>query len=233
MTDSAMPLPVPRQILTDGVYEAVKELVMDQHIQPGARVNIDQLARQLNVSPTPVREGLARLEMDGLVIKEPLRGYSIAPLLAAAAFDDLFDVRLLLEPFAVRRACERADEDLVGVLRREIAQMRQTLKGRKAGMATYREYRSFAWQDARFHDAIAEASGNPLLRETLVRLRSHLHLYRLYYTMGLAEQTISEHETILAGIVAHRPADAAEAMSEHIRRSRARLAVDSRSRTKT
>jgi DNA-binding GntR family transcriptional regulator len=226
MTESAAPLPLPRQILTDGVYEAAKELVMDQHIEPGARVNIDRLARQLNVSPTPVREALARLEMDGLVIKEPLRGYSIAPLLDAVAFDDLYDVRLLLEPFAARRASERGGKELVAVLSREIADMRQTHKSAEGGMATYREYRSFKWQDARFHDAIAEASGNPLLRGTLARLRSHLHLYRLYYAVGLGSETIAEHEKILAAIIAHRPEDAAKAMTDHLRRSRARLAVD-------
>ena len=55
-----LPLPPSRQTLSDSVYEAVTELVMDQHIEAGARVNIDLVARQLNVSPTPVREALAR-----------------------------------------------------------------------------------------------------------------------------------------------------------------------------
>jgi len=88
LSDGAKVSVPPRQILTDGVYEAVKELVMDQHIEPRSRVNIDKLARDLGVSPTPVREALARLESDGLVIKEPLRGYSIAPLLDREAFED-------------------------------------------------------------------------------------------------------------------------------------------------
>src|SRR4030088_3616894 len=82
------------------VYEAVTELVMDQHIEAGARANIDLVARQLNVSPTPVREALARLEMDGLVMKEPLRGYSVTPMLDTKTSNDLYDVRRLLEPFA-------------------------------------------------------------------------------------------------------------------------------------
>src|SRR2546430_16452429 len=94
--------PLPRQILSDSVYEAVKELVMDQHIEPGARVNIDQLARDLRVSPTPVREALARLEVGGPGIKEPLRGYSVAPHLDAAAFEQLFEVRAVIEPVAGR-----------------------------------------------------------------------------------------------------------------------------------
>src|ERR1700694_2803640 len=80
VSEKILPLAPSRQTLTDSVYEAVTELVMDQHIAAGARVNIDLVARQLNVSPTPVREALARVAVDGLVIKEPLRGYSISPM---------------------------------------------------------------------------------------------------------------------------------------------------------
>ena len=113
MSEKLLPLPPSRQTLTDSVYEAVQELVMDQHIEAGARVNIDLVARQLNVSPTPVREALARLEMDGLVVKEPLRGYSVTPMLDAKTFNDLYDVRRLLEPFAARCAAERRDEKVL------------------------------------------------------------------------------------------------------------------------
>ena len=128
LSDGAKVSVPPRQILTDGVYEAVKELVMDQHIEPRSRVNIDKLARDLGVSPTPVREALARLESDGLVIKEPLRGYSIAPLLDRAAFEELYEVRLLLEPHVARRAGERANARLVRNLQRVIDEMRATIE---------------------------------------------------------------------------------------------------------
>ncbi len=191
MSEKVLPLPPSRQTLTDSVYEAVTELVMDQHIAAGARVNIDLVARQLNVSPTPVREALARLEMDGLVMKEPLRGYSVTPTLDTKTFNDLYDLRRLLEPFAARRAAERRDGNVLGVLDRELDQMRR-LVGTSAGPAgsTYHDYRAFAMQDARFHEAIAGTSGNSLLSDTLRRLRSHLRLYRLYhryYTMDIAK----------------------------------------------
>lgn len=223
MKNNARPLPAPRQILTDSVYEAVKELVMDQHIEPGARVNIDQLARDLKVSPTPVREALARLEMDGLVIKEPLRGYSIAPILDAASFEQLYEVRGLIEPFAARRAAERADRRLVTALQREVDAMTRTIEGLgRRKVSGYRGYRDFAWQDARFHEAIASASGNELLGDTILRLRSHLHLYRLYYATGIGPETVAEHSAIVKAIAAGQPENAAAAMAEHIRRSQGR-----------
>src|ERR1700738_3156914 len=120
VSEKILPLPPSRQTLTDSVYEAVTELVVDQHIEAGARVNIDLVARQLKVSPTPVREALARLEMDGLVVKEPLRGYTVTPMLDTKSLNDLYDVRRLLEPFAARCAAERRDEKVVRTLDRQV-----------------------------------------------------------------------------------------------------------------
>jgi DNA-binding GntR family transcriptional regulator len=227
VSDKILPLQPSRLTLTDSVYEAVKEMVMEQHIEPGARVNIDLVARQLNVSPTPVREALARLEMDGLVVKEPLRGYSITPTLDGKAFNDLYDIRRLLEPFAARAAAVRRDEKVLRALDREIADMRRTVEsgGGSAGKG-YQGYRDFASQDARFHEVIAGTSGNNLLSDTLRRLRSHLHLFRLYHlyysTQAIGNATVIEHEAILAAIRAGDPDLAEAAMLEHINRSRER-----------
>ena len=70
-----------RQMLADDVYEAIKTMLMDHVIRPGARISIDGLAREFQVSSTPVREALARLESEGLALKEPLKGYRATPLL--------------------------------------------------------------------------------------------------------------------------------------------------------
>src|ERR1700704_3652055 len=100
--------PLRRSTLGDGVYEALKALVMEHTLAPGDRINIDALARELDVSPPPVREGLARLESDGLVRKRPLAGYTVSPLLTRAEFNAMFDMRLVLEGAAARWAALRA-----------------------------------------------------------------------------------------------------------------------------
>src|SRR4051794_32245065 len=92
-----------RQMLADDVYEAIKTMLMDHVVRPGARISIDGLAREFQVSSTPVREALARLESEGLAVKEPLKGYRATELLTLAEFDDLYRFRLLLEPWAARR----------------------------------------------------------------------------------------------------------------------------------
>lgn len=94
--------PARRTTLADDVYESVRALVVDHAAAPGQRINIEALARRLEVSPTPVREALARLESDGLVRKRPLAGYPAAPLLSRGEFDELVEMRLILETAAAR-----------------------------------------------------------------------------------------------------------------------------------
>jgi DNA-binding GntR family transcriptional regulator len=210
-----------RQMLVDSVYEALKELVMDQRIPPGGRINIDRLARELKVSPTPVRESLARLESEGLVTKQPHRGYSTTPLLDAASFDQLYALRLLLEPYAAAKAATQPGREHVRGLEQVTEAMRRALRDATTGQ-TYKEFRAFAAWDARFHETIAVASKNMFVRDAIVRLRAHLHLYRLYAHVGTVAETLTEHARILDAIRRQNPAQAAAAMRRHIARSQAR-----------
>lgn len=85
-------------MLSDETYSQIREMLLTHEIAPGERINIDALARDLDVSQTPVREALARLESDDLVIKEPLRGYQATDLLTVSQIQDLFQFRGLIEP---------------------------------------------------------------------------------------------------------------------------------------
>src|SRR5258708_37996720 len=87
-----------RSVLADEVYEILKSKLMDNIVEPGSRLSIDGLSRDLGCSATPIREALARLESDGLVAKRPHYGYTAAPLIDSTTFDELFRMRLLLEP---------------------------------------------------------------------------------------------------------------------------------------
>ena len=91
-----------RVMLGDEVYAVLQLAIMDGTIPPDERLNAGELARRFSVSPTPVREALARLESDGLVEKHPLKGYRTTDLLAEQELIDLFELRLLLEPGSSR-----------------------------------------------------------------------------------------------------------------------------------
>lgn len=210
--------PARRQILTDNVYETVKGLVMDHHISPGSRVNIDALARELQVSPTPLREALARLESDGLVTKEPLRGYSTTPLLERKQLDDLYELRLLLEPPAAAKAAANITPE--GRARLQ-AELDTCSEAPPAG--EYDAYKEMAAHDTRFHDLIMQLSGNTAMRDALERTHMHLHLFRLYYGSGIGMKALKEHQRIVRAIGSGNEERAAAAMRSHLETAKKRF----------
>lgn len=203
--------PLPRrQMLADDVHEAIKALIMDHAIEPGARVSIDGLARQLGVSPTPVREALARLESAELVVKEPLRGYRTTPLLNREQLADLYQFRLLIEPWAAARAAERVDADGRERLRVEMGSCGTPRDN------TYDAYKALTAHDARFHELVAELAGSAQVRLALERTHCHLHIFRLYYDRGIGEKTLEEHRAITDAILEGDPEAAEVAMRDHL-----------------
>ncbi|MEV4623732.1 GntR family transcriptional regulator [Asanoa sp. NPDC049573] len=209
--------PARRITLTDDVYAAVQALIMDHEVQPGARINIDALARRLAVSPTPVREALARLESDGLVSKTPLVGYTATALLTRAQFEELVEMRLILEPVAAARAAGAGldDTDLTGL------RTAADLPG-PAGADGYAAIAAFTTQDARFHHALAGLSGNRMLHDAVVRLRAHLHLFRLHFPAAHYGISAREHHRVVDAVGAGDPDAAAAAMRDHLTAARDR-----------
>jgi DNA-binding GntR family transcriptional regulator len=199
-----------RQPLTDDVHDVLVDMLMNHTLGPGSRLNIEALAKTLGVSPTPVREALARLEAEALIIKEPRRGYLVAPLINLDDLHSLIDFRLLVEPPAAAAAATLATAEQGADL---------LALARSGGMDESNDpavNRRAMLYDATFHDTVALLSGNPWLREALVRLRSHLHMYRLYYHAQQGAATNVEHVAI-ADAIAKRDRDAAEAaMRAHL-----------------
>src|SRR5690606_5933905 len=94
------------QGIVDEVFELIRADSMALRIPPASRISIDQLARQLGVSQTPIREALSRLEATGLVTKRHFVGYCCAQQLDRRQLDELYELRLLLEPYAARCAAQ-------------------------------------------------------------------------------------------------------------------------------
>lgn len=205
-----------RRVLADDAFEALTAMVMDHVIAPGARLSIDGLAARLSVSPTPVREALARLEALGLARKEPLRGYRATPLLTRGELDDLYDFRLLIEPWAARRAAERAPEGT--------ARLTALLEDfEEAPDEGYAHYRALADHDHGFHDTILDLAGNDHARSAFERTHCHLHIFRLYYVQQVGSSALTEHVAVAEAIRSGDPTAAEAAMREHLVASRDRL----------
>ena len=164
-----------RSILADETYKFIRSMIFTHEIAPGDKVKIDDLALKLNVSHTPVREALARLESDGLIKKVPLKGYSATNLLTVKEFADLFRLRLLIEPWAAGQAAENIDTEKIKVLKMEMESAQAALK-----LDNEHLIQAVSEHDARFHLLIAELSGNHFVKDAFEGTHCHLHLFRLY-----------------------------------------------------
>ncbi len=131
--------------LADEVYELILGQLMALKIPPGARITIDALVRELNVSHTPIREALGRLEADGLVVKTHLVGYRAAPQVTKKQFEEIYELRLLLEPHAARHAATALGAPGITAL----SALTEEMVGSNAGGDRVR-YNRFAQKDADF-----------------------------------------------------------------------------------
>ena len=204
--------------LAGGVYEAIFAQLMSLKIAPGARITVDSLVREMNVSQTPIREALGRLEGEGLVLRTHLVGYRATPQITREGFNELYELRLSLEPDAAAKTAASLDDVRLATLR--------GLAGGMAGNAGADEqvrYSDFARQDAEFHDRVLEFAGNGLIRETLRLQHAHFHIFRLMYHWRVTAEALEEHDAIMAAFEQRSPEGAREAMRRHIINSRARL----------
>src|SRR3954453_20714073 len=197
--------------LADEVYDTLLAQLMSLRIVPGSRVTIDALARELGVSQTPIRDALNRMEADDLVVRIPHAGYRIPPQITRQRFEDMLEVRLLLEPAAARRAAERASTEQVSAMRRMLDEMAGLVEG-----DSHLAYGAFGLRDAAFHDLVALSAGNQVVRDALARLHTHVHLFRLLFDTQVTYLAMGEHDDVLTAVAARDPDAAAYAMRRHI-----------------
>jgi DNA-binding GntR family transcriptional regulator len=208
-----------RPSVVDGVYDSIYERLMSLAIAPGARIPIDLMARDLNVSQTPVREALSRLEREGLVQKAHLIGYSAAPQLNRKQFEDLFSFRLLVEPEGARLAALNMTPAALA----HIEDIAVDMADGSAPVDRTSRYSRFARIDAHFHDEIMRIGGNEVIRATLFNQHVHLHIFRLMFHSRVTQEALEEHEKLLAAFRAGDATAAQTAMRDHILCSRDRL----------
>jgi DNA-binding GntR family transcriptional regulator len=224
---------VQRRALRDGVYDAVLEMLLDGQVDPGQSLAIEGLARQLGVSPTPVREALGQLEHTGLVSRAALKGYRVSPPLTPARTADLIDARAVVEVAAIRRATPvsaqvLAELETVSNRHRAAAVRVRKMAERhpdRLDWATMRKYYTIDWE---FHLIFLRNCNNPYLLEMAEGLAPHVHRLRQSMHHGAidVEQAVAEHATILEAVRTGDPEVAAAAMTVHISAVRSRALAD-------
>lgn len=205
MTEPRVLMP-KRQVLSDDVYDALKESILSGRMPAASKINLEDIRRETGVSNTPIRQALSRLEAEGLVVKEAYRGFAVAEPPDAARLDEIFEVRLLLEPAAAALATQRGTKEQLRSLREYTEK-------------ALREPHEEILLDGSFHHVIVEAAHNSQLTEAIEHIWGRRIAYNIYGAGDNAEQTWAEHVTILEALEAGDAEGASQAMRQHIEHS--------------
>lgn len=181
--------------VVDQVYDAIRDRITSGSLPRGARVHQEDLAEELGVSRTPVREALRRLAAEGLVEMRTNRGARVADI-DQGGMRGAYDARLVVEPGAARLAAGRRLPEPLARMRAAVAAQRRSLRSVERSFDANRE----------FHLALVAASGNDYLLQLVERLwvaRIGATIYeRQVETQERMVLDVREHEQILEAIEA-------------------------------
>ena len=202
--------------LTQRVYEQLKKDLTRGVYRPGEALHEADLAARHHVSKTPVRESLNLLAREGWVDVVPRLGYIVSSI-SIRDVQDVFQLRLLLEPAAAQLAAERITEDQLRALR-------------PLSRIVYRHndpdsYAEFLAANREFHTAVARASGNKRLGDVVERLLEEMERF-FHLGLGIRDSSgemAHEHTELIEALVEGNGTKASEIMREQVTMSRRRV----------
>jgi GntR family transcriptional repressor for pyruvate dehydrogenase complex len=237
---SGTPKPVKRALTTEQVVDEVREMIRRGDLKPGDRLPPErEMAKRLGISRPSLRAGLRFLAAMGVLSSRHGAGTFIAdgppalasePLSMLAALhgftpDEIFEARRVLEVGAAGLAAERATDQHLAAMAEELTEM----------YASFNEPQRYLIHDIRFHRAVADASGNPILA-TLMEMVSAVMYERRRQTVEQAtdfKQSAALHHRIYRAIRSRDPEQARAAMSEHLSLARRALLSEEFAERKT
>jgi DNA-binding GntR family transcriptional regulator len=195
------------RLTTADVYEKLRRKILDHSIPPATKVNIHHISQEFGVSPTPVREALRLLQGDNLLVATSNKGYATTEILDLAGVRDLFEFRLLIEPWAARIAASNRLANPAKILAAELEHFDTSTDSMQHTLISH---------DSRFHNAILASTNNQTVIQAFTQSHCHMHLFRIYSLDWPWQATIQEHERIRECIQAADPVSAEKAMRDHL-----------------
>jgi DNA-binding GntR family transcriptional regulator len=196
-----------RRQLSDDVARFIRRRIFDGTYPAGQYVRLDQLAAELGISVTPVREALFALRAEGLIAQQPHRGFVVLPVTER----DLADVANVQAhvggELAARAAINITDDQL-----REVQQIQAQLEEAYAGDDEDLTVRL----NHEFHRAINVAAGSPKLAQVMSQITRYAPESVFPAIEGWPDQSIRDHRRVLSALEQHDDVAARAAMSEHL-----------------
>ncbi len=195
--------------LGETIFEALREAIISRVLAPGERLMEVQLAEEMGVSRTPVREAIRKLETEGFVVIEPRKGAYVATF-SADDVRELYEIRGALEALAGSLAAKRATPE-------ELKEMERLLLKENNYISSDNVFDTVD-TDVGLHELIYRAARNERLLTTLNNLRGQLYRTRSASMSipGRKEKTMEEHRQIIEAITARNPEEARRLMYLHV-----------------
>jgi DNA-binding GntR family transcriptional regulator len=195
-------------------YEFLKSSVLSGHFNPGERLTEEHLAKKLGVSRTPVREALHKLESEGLIKPLETRGFIVSRD-SKDEVEELFELRAILEGYALRIISERISEE-------DLKQLGRLIAGAEDALRRKRMEEVFKW-NTKFHDMLhGIVVDKKRLHRLLVNIRKYVLRYRrdtLQYPDG-GKRAVDGHRKILLALRLKDPDLCERMMREHIQEAK-------------
>jgi GntR family transcriptional regulator, rspAB operon transcriptional repressor len=214
--------------VTDTVYEVLRERIVERALVPGSKINVDDVAKQLGVSRTPVHEALSVLASDGLVEVQPRRGTFVTEF-TQRDYAETLDIRRSLELLACETACAHATDEDIRELDLLAKRMQAAVDAARSPAEAARVHDGL---NLEFHRRLVHMSANRRLIAMYEDLRAHLRIARAHVDatewFARVPTETREHAEIVRAL-AQRDVDATRsALDRHLRRSAASLIADVR-----
>ena len=194
----------------DFVFDSLRDAIADGRIAVGERVREEEIARELGVSRTPVREALQRLQQRGLLVFGNGRGLVVAELSQHQVLQ-LYAMREILEGSAARFAAQHADQAEIDMLHRLLDEFDKHPNNARSLIALNR----------RFHAAVCEAAHNRYLIATLAGMHDAMALLHsnTFRMPNRRSESDAEHRRIVTAIERRDPDQAETAARQHVRQA--------------
>jgi DNA-binding GntR family transcriptional regulator len=202
--------PPTSQTKVSAAYETIRRAIEEGALPPGQRLPMSQLEAELGMSPTPIREALRLLQSDGVVEHQPHRGMIVAEY-TAEDVDEIFRLRLALEPLATGLAAERATAEELAHIAELHEEHVQAVAGDTAAAAVA--------LNTEWHRAIYATCGSRILQEFINRLWMALPV-RAVWVSSEARHSLEEHVALMDALLARDGARATTLMAEHLERGK-------------
>lgn len=198
--------------LRDVVFETLRDAIITQVLKPGERLMEIQLADEMGVSRTPVREAIRKLELEGLVVMVPRKGAYVAGV-SMKDIHEVYEVRAALEMLAVTLAAERITDEELDALERQVLR-----ESEAEADPDEHALDNIIYIDSSFHDIIYQAAHNQRLVQFVNILQEQLQRFRAASLSrpGRSKTALDEHKQIVEALAERNGELASRLAKEHI-----------------